>query len=696
MKTKSTFLLKMFVVVLLLIGSAQLYSQTTVSTLSTDRFVQLNGTKTFQTGYYSDGQFTLTQMKYEADQLASAGINTMTIDNTALSAADLSTFIDYCGTIGVNVMIDFYNNVDLTSINNNKTKKALIGYFSDDAYRFTTAQMQTRENTIKSADPNHLHISDGTAGDLTNNLALSQSMASITDGWICQWYPVSNDGSQIQYSSGVFTKTEDVVCAPNNALSGGYIQIYNWNNSGNRFPTAAEGRAMIYVELISGSRALWFYTFHDYVNNSTVNLSQTALWNETKNVSLNLKNGILGTVILNGTLTKNITTNNSSVNASYWVYNGDTYLIAVNSSTGSVSATISYDATGKTISAMLSNIPGTLTFNSSTKQLTGTMAAMEVQAIKLSNSSTIAVTGVTVSPTTASVAVGATSTLTATVSPSNATNKSVSWSSSNTAIATVSTSGVVTGVAAGSATITVQTTDGAKTATCAVTVTAASSDVVVNFENRTTDGYLTGTYANISWPTTGTVWYTSTCLGSKGLWLYNNSTSQQTITFTLPSGKVLKSLKIAVAGSPATKQVIISSTGNTTKTWTNMTNSYAIYTTGWTVAADTITVKVTCSSGDQYIYFDDITYGALVETLVTATTNENVFVYPNPATCILTIGNLKANSCIMVIGIDGKTISKQKAINETIVFDVSNWKKGMYILNIRNGNETVVKKAVIQ
>ena len=59
----------MFVVVLLLIGSAQLYSQTTVSTLSTDRFVQLNGTKIFQTGYYSDGQSTLTAMKYEADQL---------------------------------------------------------------------------------------------------------------------------------------------------------------------------------------------------------------------------------------------------------------------------------------------------------------------------------------------------------------------------------------------------------------------------------------------------------------------------------------------------------------------------------------------------------------------------------------------------------------------------------------------------
>ena len=95
----------------------------------------------------------------------------------------------------------------------------------------------------------------------------------------------------------------------------------------------------------------------------------------------------------------------------------------------------------------------------------------------------IVVTSVSLSPTTVSLTAGSTTTLAATVSPSNATNKMVSWSSSNPAAATVNSAGLVTGVAVGTATITVTTVDGNKTATCSVNVTAASLSSVINIGN---------------------------------------------------------------------------------------------------------------------------------------------------------------------------------------------------------------------
>ena len=83
----------------------------------------------------------------------------------------------------------------------------------------------------------------------------------------------------------------------------------------------------------------------------------------------------------------------------------------------------------------------------------------------------VAVTGVTLNYASAELLVGQSTTLISTVYPTNATNKTVAWLSSNTAVATVD-GGKVTAVGAGTATITVITTDGAKMANCTVTVTA--------------------------------------------------------------------------------------------------------------------------------------------------------------------------------------------------------------------------------
>lgn len=109
---------------------------------------------------------------------------------------------------------------------------------------------------------------------------------------------------------------------------------------------------------------------------------------------------------------------------------------------------------------------------------------------------TVAVTGVTVAPAALTLEVGQTGALTATVAPATATNKAVTWTSSAPAIATVDASGTVKGIAPGTATITVKTADGGKTATCAVTVKEAAAPAVkvtgitLNYSSITVNGDL--------------------------------------------------------------------------------------------------------------------------------------------------------------------------------------------------------------
>ena len=87
--------------------------------------------------------------------------------------------------------------------------------------------------------------------------------------------------------------------------------------------------------------------------------------------------------------------------------------------------------------------------------------------------------------------------LTATVTPANATNKSVTWSSSNTSVATVS-DGVVTARAPGTATITVKTNDGNKTASSRVTVNARIVSVTSVSLNKTTASLAVGQSENLT------------------------------------------------------------------------------------------------------------------------------------------------------------------------------------------------------
>jgi endonuclease I len=101
---------------------------------------------------------------------------------------------------------------------------------------------------------------------------------------------------------------------------------------------------------------------------------------------------------------------------------------------------------------------------------TGVKTATAIEKVAQSTS----VTGVTLNTASSTLTIGSTQTLVATVAPTTATNKTISWTSSNSTVAAV-VNGTVTGKALGTATITVITADGGKTAVCNVTVTSGGS-----------------------------------------------------------------------------------------------------------------------------------------------------------------------------------------------------------------------------
>ena len=86
----------------------------------------------------------------------------------------------------------------------------------------------------------------------------------------------------------------------------------------------------------------------------------------------------------------------------------------------------------------------------------------------------VAVTGVTLNHSELTVDRNGTAQLTAAVEPANAANQKVIWRSGAPAVATVDKNGLVTGIAEGTALITVTTDDGAFMAKCTVTVTDAN------------------------------------------------------------------------------------------------------------------------------------------------------------------------------------------------------------------------------
>jgi hypothetical protein len=85
---------------------------------------------------------------------------------------------------------------------------------------------------------------------------------------------------------------------------------------------------------------------------------------------------------------------------------------------------------------------------------------------------------------------------------------------------------------------------------------------------------------------------------------------------------------------------------------------------------------------------------------LTQGTADRIQVYPNPASgnFTVTLADIEAATVITVSDMLGKTIATQSVVAGTssVQFNLSNNAKGLYVVKVQNGNETLTTKMVIE
>jgi len=237
-----------------------------------------------------------------------------------------------------------------------------------------------------------------------------------------------------------------------------------------------------------------------------------------------------------------------------------------------------------------------------------------------SGPTSVAVTGVSLKSSTY-ILVGNTETLNATITPSNATNQNVTWRSSNSAVATVSTSGKVTAVAKGTATITVTTVDGGKTASCTVTVAAENVPVTGVSLNKSSISLNVGGIEDLAaaiMPSNATnqnvTWYSSNtrvATVSDGT-VTAVAAGSATITVTTIDGNKTASssvtITLAIPATPTGVTASAASATSVTVSWSSVTGA-----TGYKVYRST-------SASGTYSKAGDATTASYTDTGLTANT----------------------------------------------------------------------------
>ncbi|MBP5656214.1 Ig-like domain-containing protein [Candidatus Saccharibacteria bacterium] len=338
----------------------------------------------------------------------------------------------------------------------------------------------------------------------------------------------------------------------------------------------------------------------------------------------------------------------------------------------------------------------------------------------------VEVTGISLNKSSVSVNVGATTQLVATILPQSASNKKVTWTSSNTSVATVS-NGIISGIKAGTATITAKTYNG-KTAKATVTVNnvlptsiTLNTNKVALVEGSTyrltaTISPNNSTNKTITWSTSnaavakisgGTI--TAVKAGSATITAktHNGKTATATITVTT---KVIYVTGVSISPSSAsiyvgsTKALVATLTPSnaTTKavTWTSSNTAVAtVSATGVVTGKKAGTAKITVKTNNGKTATATITVNNVNATSITLNKTSASILVGNSVTLTATISPANttiktitwASSNTAVATVSGGKVTGKKAGTAKITAKTANGKTATATITVNNINVTSVK-----